>query len=142
LYLLPLIHTSTYQKKKKLLPQNPNLTLLWSYHKAEPYQKSYVESLDLLSYLGLKFQVNQSLGRHPNTGQHRLYKFYYLLPFDSWTSYLARIIFLQGCGSCFWEFPCLARIFNGQQHSFHVLYELHINVEESLRCMKTIILSL
>jgi hypothetical protein len=70
-----------------------------------------------------------------------LYKFCYLLPFDMWTSYLARILFLQGCDSWFGEFPSFARIFNEQQHSFHVWYGLHINVE-SLWCMETIILSL
>jgi hypothetical protein len=95
----------------------------------------------MLSYRGLKFQVNQSLGRHRNIGQQRLYEFYYLLHFDLWISYLAMILFLQGCESCFWEFSSLARIFNWQQHSFHVWYGLHINVE-SLWCMETIILSL
>jgi hypothetical protein len=44
--------------------------------------KVYVESPDMLSYLGLKFQVNRSSIRHRNTGQQRLYEFYYLLPFD------------------------------------------------------------
>jgi hypothetical protein len=63
--------------------------------------KVYLESLDMFSYLGLKFQVNRSLGRHRNTGQQRLYEFCYLLPFDLWTSYLARILFLKGCGSLF-----------------------------------------
>jgi hypothetical protein len=98
-------------------------------------------SPDMFSYLGLNFQISQSSGRHHNIGQKRLYKFCYLLPFNLWTSYLARILFLQGCGSWFWEFPSPARIFNGQQHSFHVWYRLHINVE-SLWCMITIILSL
>jgi hypothetical protein len=95
----------------------------------------------MLSYLGLKLQVNRSLERHRNTGQQRLYEFCSLLPFDLWTFYLARILLLQGCGSWFWEFPNLARIFNGQQHSFHVWYELHINVK-ALWYMETIILSL
>jgi hypothetical protein len=63
--------------------------------------KVYMKSPDMLSYRGLKFQVNRSLGRHLNTGQQRLYEFYYLLPFDLWTSYLARIVFLKGCGSLF-----------------------------------------
>jgi len=74
--------------------------------------KFYVEFPDMLSYYGLKFQVNQSSGRHHNTGQQRLYEFCYLLPFDLWTSYLVRILFLQGCGSWFWEFPSSTRIFN------------------------------
>jgi hypothetical protein len=63
--------------------------------------KVYVDSSDMFSYYRLKFQVNQSSGRHHNTGQQRLYEFCYLLPFDLWTSYLVRILFLQGCGSWF-----------------------------------------
>jgi hypothetical protein len=61
----------------------------------------YVESLDIFSYLGIKFQVNQSLRRHRNTGQQRLYEFCYLFPSDLWTFYLARILFLKGCGILF-----------------------------------------
>jgi hypothetical protein len=64
--------------------------------------KFYVESPNMLSDIGIKLQVNRSLGRHQNMGQQRLYKFYYLLPFDLWTSYLAKILFLKGCGSLFW----------------------------------------
>jgi len=82
----------------------------------------FMESPDMLSYIGLKLQVNQSSRRHRNTGQQRLYEFCYLLYFDLWTSYLARILFVQGCNSWFWKFSSLARIFNGQQHSFHVWY--------------------
>jgi hypothetical protein len=55
----------------------------------------------MLSYVGLKFQVHQILGRYRNTGQQKLYEFCYLLPFDLWTSYLARILFLKGYGSLF-----------------------------------------
>jgi hypothetical protein len=33
---------------------------------------------------------------------------------------LARIIFLKGCDSLFWESPNSPKIFNGLQHSFHV----------------------
>ena len=61
----------------------------------------YMEAPDMFFYFRLKFQVNQSTGRHCNTGQQRLYEFCYLLPFDLWTFYLARILFLQGCGSLF-----------------------------------------
>jgi len=39
--------------------------------------KFYMASLDMLCYLGFKFKVNQSLGRHYNTCQQRLYEFYY-----------------------------------------------------------------
>jgi hypothetical protein len=91
--------------------------------------KCYVESLDMLSYLRLKFQVNQSSGRHRNTGQQRMYEFCYLLSFDLWTSYLTRILFLQGCDSLFWESPCSIRIFNGLQYSFRV-WQGFINVSK------------
>jgi hypothetical protein len=92
--------------------------------------KYYVESPDMLSYLGLKFQINRSSTRHRNTGQQRLYKFCYLLPFDLWTSYLAMILFLKGCGSLFWESPNSTKIFNGLYHSFQV-WQGFINVSES-----------
>jgi len=84
----------------------------------------------MFSYVGLKFQVNQSSRRHRNTGQQRLYVFCYLLPFDLWTFYLARILFLKGCGSLFWKFPISTKIFNGLQHSFQV-WQGFINVLES-----------
>jgi hypothetical protein len=74
----------------------------------------------MLSYLGVKFQVNYSSGRHHKMGQQRLYDFCYLLPFDLWTSYLARILFLKGCGSLFWESTNSTKIFNGMQHGFQV----------------------
>jgi hypothetical protein len=79
----------------------------------------------MLSYLGLNIQVNQSLERHHNMGQQRLYGFCYLLPFDLWTSYLARILFLKGCGSLFWEYPNSARIFNGLQYNFPSVVRIH-----------------
>ena len=88
-----------------------------------------MESSDM-SYVGLEFQVNRSSGRHRNMGQQRLYEFCYLLPFDLWTSYLARILFLKGCGSLFWESPIFTKIFNGLQHSFQV-WQGFINVLES-----------
>jgi hypothetical protein len=84
----------------------------------------------MFCYLVLQFQVNRSSGRHRYTGQQRLYEFCYLLPFDLWTSYLARILFLKGCGSLFWESPNSTKIFNGLQHSFQVWQRL-INVSES-----------
>jgi len=85
----------------------------------------------MFSYYGLKFQVNRSSGRNHNTGQQRLYEFCYLLPFDLWTSYLVRIIFLQGCGSWFWAFPNSTRIFNELQYNLQV-WQGFINVSESL----------
>jgi hypothetical protein len=75
--------------------------------------KVYVESPDMLSYLALKFQVNWYSGRHRNTGQQRLYKFFYLLPFDLWTFYLVRIPFLKGYGSLFWKQLILQRSLMG-----------------------------
>ena len=80
----------------------------------------YVDSPDMFYYLGLKIQVNWISGRNHNTGQRRLYVFCYLLPFDLWTSYLVRILFLQGCGSWFWEFPSSARILNELQYNLQV----------------------
>jgi len=85
---------------------------------------------DILSYLGLKFQVNRISGRHHNTGQQRLYEFCYLLHFDLWTFYLARILFLKGCDNLFWESPKSTKIFNGLQHSFQV-WQGFIKVSES-----------
>jgi hypothetical protein len=46
--------------------------------------------------------------------------FVHLLPIDLWTSYLARILFLKGCGSLFWKSTNSTKIFNGLQHSFQV----------------------
>jgi len=93
--------------------------------------KLYLGSPNMLSYLGLKFQVNQSSAKHRNTSQQRLYEFCYLLSFDLRTSYLARILFLKGYGSLFWESPSSTRIFNGLQYSFQVLQGF-VNVSESV----------
>jgi hypothetical protein len=92
--------------------------------------KLYMKSRDMFSYLGFKFQINRSSERHRNTGQKRLYEFCYLLPFDLWTSYLVRILFLKGHDSLFWESPNSPKLFNGLQHSFHV-WQWFINVSES-----------
>ena len=103
-------------------------------HNSQSYHwiglKVYVEFPDMFSYLGSKYHVNRSSERHPNTGQQRLYGFCYLLPLDLWTSYLAMILFLKGCGSLFWESPNSTMIFNGLQHSFQVWQRL-INVSKS-----------
>jgi len=82
--------------------------------------KFHVKSPDMLCYLGLNLQDNRSSERHLNTGQQRLYEFCYFLPFDLWTSYLARILFLKGCGSLFWKSTNSTKIFNGLQNSFQV----------------------
>jgi hypothetical protein len=89
-----------------------------------------VDSPDMFSYYGLKFLVNRTSGRHHNTGQQRLYEFFYLLPFDLLTSYLVRILFLQGCGSWFWKFPSSTRIFNELQYNLQV-WQGFINVSAS-----------
>jgi hypothetical protein len=89
-----------------------------------------MKSLDMLSYLDLKFQVNQSSGRHQKIGQQRLYEFCYLLPFDLWTFYLAMTLCLKRCDNLFWESPNSTKIFNGLQHSFQV-WQGFINVSES-----------
>jgi hypothetical protein len=73
---------------------------------------------EVFVYVGVKFQRNQSSGRICDIGQNRLYEFCYLLSFDLWTSYLARILFLQGCDSLFWESSSSTKIFNWLQHSF------------------------
>ena len=63
--------------------------------------KLYQKIPKVIFYVGVNFQVNQSLERTCDIGQNELYKFCYLLSFDLWTSYLARILFLKGCGSLF-----------------------------------------
>ena len=60
--------------------------------------------------VGSSWKFTWSTGRHRNTGQQRLYKF----------CYLARILFLKGCGSLFWKSTNSTKIFNGLQHSFQV----------------------
>jgi hypothetical protein len=92
--------------------------------------KFYVDSPDMFSYYRLKFQVNRTSEMHHNTGQQRLYEFCYLLPFDLWTSYLVMILFLQGCGSWFWEFPSSTGIFNELQYNLQA-WQGFINVSES-----------
>jgi hypothetical protein len=54
---------------------------------------------------------------------------FFLIPFDLWTSYLARIVILKGCGSLFWKSPSSTKIFNGLQHSFQV-WQWFINVSK------------
>jgi hypothetical protein len=92
--------------------------------------KLYQKFLEVCYYVEVKFQVNRSMGRTCDIGQNRLYKFCYLLPFDLWTSYLARILFLRGCESLFWEFPSSTKIFNGQLYNFQV-WQGFINVPKS-----------
>jgi hypothetical protein len=78
-------------------------------------------------YVGVQFQENPPSERTCNIGPNRLYEFCYFLSFDSWTSYLARILFLQGCGSLFWEFSNSTRIFNELQYNLQV-WQVFINV--------------
>jgi hypothetical protein len=88
---------------------------------------------EVFFYVGVNVQVNWSLGRACDIIQNRMYEFCYLLPLDLGTSYLARIVFLQGCGNLFWESLSFTRIFNGLQHSFQVCQGF-INVSESFSC--------
>jgi len=55
--------------------------------------KLYHKIPEVFVYVGVHFQVNPCSKMTSNIGQNRLYEFCYLLPFDLWTSYLARIIF-------------------------------------------------
>jgi hypothetical protein len=63
--------------------------------------KLYQKIPKVIFYVGVNFQVNQSLERTCDIGQNELYEFCYLFSFDLWTSYLARILFLKECGSLF-----------------------------------------
>ena len=74
--------------------------------------KLYQKILEVLVFVGVNFQLNQNLGRICYIGQNRLYNFFYSLPFNLWTFYLARILFLQGCDNLFWESPSSIRICN------------------------------
>jgi hypothetical protein len=85
---------------------------------------------EVLVSIWVKFQMNWSSGRICDISQNMLYAFYYLLPFDLCTLYLARILFLQGCDSLFWKSPSSTRIFNELQYSFQV-WQWFINVLES-----------
>jgi hypothetical protein len=74
--------------------------------------------------------VNPCSGRTCDIDQNKLYELCYLLPFDLWTSYLARILYLHGCGSLFWEFSSSTRIFNELQYNLQV-WQRFINVSKS-----------
>jgi hypothetical protein len=82
--------------------------------------KLYQTILEVFVYVGVPFQENPRSETTCNIGSNRLYEFCYLLPFDLWTSYLARILFLQGYGSLFWEFSSSTRIFNELQYNLQV----------------------
>jgi hypothetical protein len=92
--------------------------------------KLYLKIPEVFLYVGVYFQVNPCSKRTCDIGQNRLYEFCYLLPFDLWTSYLTRILFLQGCGRLFWEFSSSIRIFNELQYNLQV-WQGFINVLES-----------
>jgi hypothetical protein len=62
--------------------------------------KVYMESSDMLSYVRLESQ--EGIETRVNRG---CMNFVIYILFDLWTSYLARILFLKGCGSLFWESP-------------------------------------
>ena len=80
--------------------------------------KLYSTILEVFVYVVVNFQVNRSSEMTCNIGKNRLYEFCNLLPFNLWTSYLARILFIKGCDSLFWEFSSFTRIFNELKHNF------------------------
>ena len=92
--------------------------------------KLYQKILEVFVYVGIHFQGNPHSKRTCNIGPNRLYEFCYLLSFDLWTFYLARILFLQGCGSLFWKFPSSTKIFIELQYNLQV-WQGFINVLES-----------
>ena len=92
--------------------------------------KLYQQIPETFVYVGVNLQVSRILERTCDIGQNRLYKFCYLLPFNMWTSYLAKILFLKGCGSLFWELPSSTRIFNELKHNFQE-WQRFINVPKS-----------
>jgi hypothetical protein len=92
----------------------------------KPYQKIS----EVFFYVRVNFQVSRCLERTCDIGQNRLYEFCYLLPFNLWTSYLTRILFLKGCDSLFWKFSSFTRIFNELKHNFQE-WQQFINVSES-----------
>jgi len=80
--------------------------------------KLYYKSLEVFVYVVVNLQVNRSLEMTCNIGQNRLYEFCNLLLFNMWTSYLAKILFIKGCDSLFWDFSSFIRIFNELKHNF------------------------
>jgi len=92
--------------------------------------KLYQKILEVFFYVRVNVQVNWSLKRTCDIGQNMLYEFCYLLPFDLWNFYLAKIIFLKGCGSLFWRFSSFTIIFNELKHNFQE-WQWFINVLES-----------
>jgi hypothetical protein len=80
--------------------------------------KLYYKSLEVFVYVVVNLQVNWSLEMTCNIGQNRLYEFCNLLLFNMWTSYLAKILFIKGCDSLFWDFSSFIRIFNELKHNF------------------------
>jgi len=92
--------------------------------------KLYLKISDVFCYVGVKFQVDQILERCYDVGQNRLYDFFYLLPFELWIFYLARILFLQEYDSLFWEFSSSTKMFYGLQHNFNV-WQWFINISNS-----------
>ena len=79
--------------------------------------KIYQKIPEALVYVRVKLQMNQCSKRTCNIGQNRLYEFCYLLSFGLWTFYLEMILFRQGCGSLFWEFPSSTRIVKELQYN-------------------------
>jgi hypothetical protein len=96
-----------------ILHQNPNLTLIGSYQKEIQRLKQEAKELSIKPIGDSRTNHLEERGNDTIRAMKKQ-----LLPFDLWTSYLARILFLQGCDSLFWESPSSTRIFNGLQNSF------------------------
>jgi hypothetical protein len=94
-------------------------------HKSSTKSNSRIENYDYYR----KIRQLRILRQNPNLIVFSL-PVSYQIHFDLWTSYLAMILFLKGCGSLFWESPNSAKIFNGLQHSFWV-WQWFINVSKS-----------
>jgi len=67
--------------------------------------------------LTVKIAGQSEFGNASQYGSTKAIRILYLFLFDLWTSYLARILFLQGCGSLFWEISSSIRIFNELQYN-------------------------
>jgi hypothetical protein len=111
-------------------------------HNSQSYHwiklKVYIESPNTFSYLGLTFRsirARKGIAILVNRGCMN-FVIYFLLTCELiWLGFFSYKDMAAGFGNF------LVRIFNRQQHSFHVWYGLYINVE-SLWCLETIILSL
>ena len=116
----PLCHTS----------QTWFLVFLGKYHLHWGLLDHVIKRFTLIFLCWAKLSVELEFGKDLWYRSEQVVWICYLLPFDLWTSYLARILFLQKCDGLFWESPSSTRIFNRPQHSFQV-WQTFINVSET-----------